>query len=314
MKRLVSIFIKVFVSGFFIFLITKKIDIPQMIEILQNVDVPFFIVIILINYVVTFFMALRWYFILDEFRKKMPFAKVWQLSLIGMYFNIILPTGAGGDAVKIFYITRNQEEKLKLGTSVIFDRFIGSSSIIFMAILSLLYYQGHLPQKLKITLVFLFILALSVWLLIVWDKLAILTGKLFPRRIREKLRAFYNHLRDYGINRRVFTNAFLASMAVQVISIYVQYLCVILISHADKAFVPFPLFFIFIPIIWLSAMIPSLGGLGIREYGYLFFFKPFIGQEAAIAMALINLFLIFSQAFLGGLIFLFLRQGLRDRK
>jgi len=88
----------------------------------------------------------------------------------------------------------------------------------------------------------------------------------------------------------------------------------IMISPAGTSPVPFPLFFIFIPIIWLSAMVPSLGGLGIREYGYLFFFKPYIGQEAAIAMALINLVLIFFQALLGGVIFLFLRPGRQDRK
>ncbi|MCM8821499.1 MAG: flippase-like domain-containing protein [Candidatus Omnitrophica bacterium] len=307
MKRISGIALKSCVSIFFIFLVLRKINFFELGGIFKNVSIPALIWMFTVNYAITFFIALRWYFILDEFKEKISFFNVWKLSLIGLYFNILLPTGTGGDAVKILYITRNHQEKLRLGTSVIFDRFIGSSTIIAMAIISLLSYEKNLPAKLKITLALLLIVVLSIWLLIFWDRLAVLTGRIFPYRLRQKLKIFYNHLRDYGINSRVLINAICTSIFVQILSIYVQYLAAELVSPVSGTSIPFQLFFIFIPIIWLSSIVPSLGGLGIREYGYLFFFNPYLGKDAAIAMSLINLMLILAQAIAGGLIFLFFR-------
>jgi len=309
MKRFLSIFLKTVISVIFIFLVIRKVDISAMATILKHVNIYSLLWILFLNYTITFFMALRWYYILYEFREKLSFFNVWKLSLVGLFFNVLLPTGAGGDAVKILYITKGENEKLKLGTSVIFDRFIGSSTIVLMAIISLLTYQRNLPGKLKITLVFLLILVLFIWLLILSDKLAVFTGKIFPGKIRQKLKIFYTHLRNYGINGKILTGSIFTSIFVQLLSIYVQYLCSILVSQSSFSPVPFHLFFVFIPMIWLSSMIPSLGGLGIREYGYLFFFHSYLGKDAAVALSIINLLLIFSQAFLGGLIFLFFRPS-----
>lgn len=311
MKRVFGIILKAFVSLFFIFLVLRKIDFSQLLYILKNVSVGVLIWMLLINYVITFFIALRWYFILDDFKKEISFLNIWKLSLIGLYFNILLPTGAGGDAIKILYITRQQKEKLKLGTSVIFDRFIGSSTIVAMAIISLLSYEKHLPVKLKVVLASFLIFVLFIWLLLVWNNLAVITGRIFPFKVRQKLKVFYNHLRDFGIKGGVLMKAISASIVVQILSIYVQYIAASLVSPSGYSPIPFPLFFVFIPVIWVSALVPSIGGLGIREYGYLFFFKSYIGNDAAVAMSLINLMLILAQAFLGGLIFLFSRQDRR---
>ncbi|MCX7705028.1 MAG: flippase-like domain-containing protein [bacterium] len=308
-KQWLIITVKTSISLFFIVLVMQKIDFSQLSFIMKNISVCILLWMLLINYLITFFIALRWYFILDDFKKEISFLYVWKLSLIGLYFNVLLPTGTGGDAVKILYITRGRKEKLKLGTSVLFDRFIGSSTIVVMAIISLLSYEKNLPAKLKIVLLSLLILVLFIWLLILWDKLAILVGKIFPAKLRQKLKAFYSHLRNYGIKRRVLIKAIFASVTVQILSIYIQYFAATFVSLKGYSPVPFPLFFVFIPIIWLSAIVPSIGGLGIREYGYLFFFQSYMGKDSALAMALINLMLILTQALLGALIFLFFRQS-----
>ncbi len=314
MKKLTGIILKVFVSIFFIFLVFKKVNFFELTGIFKNVSIFTLIWMLTLNYLITFFVALRWYSVLDEFRREITFSNIWKLSVIGMFFNVLLPTGTGGDAVKILYITRNHHQKLKAATSVVFDRFIGSSTIVAMAIISLLSYEKNLPAKLKIMFASLLVLLLFVWLLIMWDRPAAVIGGIFPVKLRQKFVAFYNHLREYGINSRILTRSICASIAVQILSIYVQYLAASVVYQSDGMPVPFPLFFVFIPIIWLSAIVPSLGGLGIREYSYLFFFQPYLGKDAAIAMSIINLMLILSQALLGGLVFLFFRQGHRDSR
>ncbi len=312
-KRYLIVILKVFVSIFFIYLVARKVDISAMGSILKGVSIPSLLWILLVNFVVTVFIALRWYFILHDFRGKWSFPEIWKLSLIGLYFNVLLPTGTGGDAVKIIYLTRNQQERLKLGTSVVFDRFIGSSTIIFMAVAGVLFYERYLPAELKISITGIFIFVLIVWILILNDRFVVPIGKLFPSVIRQNLKAFYIHLRDYGINSRILFSAIITSIVVQILSVYAQYLSAILVSSAEMR-IPFPMFFVFIPIIWLSAIVPSLGGLGIREYGYLFFFRFYLGKDAAIALSLINLLLIFSQALLGAIVFLFFRSKHQDAR
>ncbi|HOC02406.1 MAG TPA: lysylphosphatidylglycerol synthase transmembrane domain-containing protein [Candidatus Ratteibacteria bacterium] len=307
MKRYLSTFFKAVVSIFFVYLVARNVDVSAIGSIFKNVSIPFLLWILFMEFLVTVLIAFRWYLILYDFKEKWSFFEIWKLSLIGLYFNILLPTGSGGDAVKIIYLTRNQQERLKLGTSVVFDRFIGSSTIVFMAILGIFFYSRYLPEKLKITITGLLVLVLVVWVIILSDRFASFIGSLFPSIIRDKLRAFYNHLRDYGINFPILLKVIIASMIVQILSVYVQYLSAILVSQT-KMTMPFPLFFVFIPIIWLSAAVPSLGGLGIREYGYLFFFGPYLGKDTAIALSLINLLLIFFQAFLGAIAFLFFRS------
>ncbi|MCM8825420.1 MAG: flippase-like domain-containing protein, partial [Candidatus Omnitrophica bacterium] len=247
MKKISTIVIKSCVSIFFIFLVLRKVDFSQLAGILKNVSAPFLIWIFGLNYAITFFMALRWYFIVSDFKQKISFLDIWKLSLIGLYFNVLLPTGTGGDAVKIIYITRNQQEKLRLGTSVIFDRLIGSSTIVAMAIISLLSYERDLPARLTFSIALLLIFILLIWLLIFWNRLAIFTGRIFPHRIRQKLKAFYNHLRNYGINSRILFNAVSASIIVQILAIYVQYLAANLVSPGAGVSLPFQIFFIFIP-------------------------------------------------------------------
>ena len=60
-------------------------------------------------------------------------------------------------------------------------------------------------------------------------------------------------------------------------------------------------------------MIPSLGGLGVREFSYLYFFAAYIGRENAIALSLINLSLIMIQSLTGGIVFL-LHRNFQGRK
>ena len=149
MKRYLSTFFKAVVSIFFVYLVARNVDVSAIGSIFKNVSIPFLLWILFMEFLVTVLIAFRWYLILYDFKEKWSFFEIWKLSLIGLYFNILLPTGSGGDAVKIIYLTRNQQERLKLGTSVVFDRFIGSSTIVFMAILGIFFIADICQKNLR---------------------------------------------------------------------------------------------------------------------------------------------------------------------
>jgi hypothetical protein len=126
---------------------------------------------------------------------------------------------------------------------------------------------------------------------------------------REKAAIFYRHVRGYGVNAGAMGRAFGISFFLQTMSLFIQYL-VVHSFPADSGIARATpgIFFIYIPMVWLASLVPSLGGFGVREYSYLYFFGPLIGTGAAGALMLVNFLLIILQGVAGGVIFLFYRN------
>ena len=234
-KNLIGTLFKIFVSCLFLYFVIKRIEFHSLAAIFRHSAKTPLIIIFFLNYILTVFLALRWRTVLTAFRitpeaagdsvpyENPGFLHIWKLTLIGLFFNVFLPTGAGGDAIKIYYLTRNEKEKLKLAVSVLFDRFVGSCSVILMGLAAVILYWNRLPSKAVIAILSIFVLVVAGWLLIFWNELAILIGKIIPKGIKEKLRTFYDYVRHYGFNVKIIVTATVISFLLQAISIYMQY-------------------------------------------------------------------------------------------
>jgi uncharacterized protein (TIRG00374 family) len=293
---------KAAVSGLFLYLVFRRMDFPLLAQILGQSDKPTLAAVFLANYLVTALLALRWKVIIGPFVRGIGFLETWRLTLVGLFFNVFLPTGAGGDIAKIYYLTRNQEEKLRLGISVLFDRFMGAVSVILMGGAGFLLYRNALPAQTGPMLAVLVALVGFAWLVIAWNGLTERFAALLPERAAKKTAAFFSFLRGYGQNPGIVVKSLGVSILCQTLSILIQYSVAGAFPGARD--VSPLIFFIFIPLIWVSTLVPSLGGLGVREFSYSFFFAPFIGTQEAIALSLANLALITLQSALGGGVFL----------
>jgi uncharacterized protein (TIRG00374 family) len=68
---------------------------------------------------------------------------------------------------------------------------------------------------------------------------------------------------------------------------------------------PLKIFFVFIPLIQIVSLLPSLGGLGIREGAFVYFFKEFVQPEYALAISILYLAPMIFSSFFGGVIYMF---------
>jgi uncharacterized protein (TIRG00374 family) len=313
-RKTLALFFKSAVTIFFIVLVLhllskQNVTIASISRILSTSSKIGLAIVFVLNYAITALLAVRWRFLLSSVAEgRRPFLAVWKMTLIGLFFNIFLPTGAGGDVAKIIYLTRDQQAKLKLAVSVLFDRFIGSSTIISMAVLGVLISREILPGQLKMVFFIIFLLLLLAWLVILWRALAISFVCLLPEFLKAKLRIFYSYAREYTAHPKALAGSFGASFALQLLALCVQFLVAVSISSQRGQAISPGVFFVFIPMIWLLGMVPSLGGLGIREYGYIYFFGKILGNDGAFALSIVNLCLIILQGVLGGIIFLTTRS------
>ena len=78
--------------------------------------------------------AFRWQLLMRVQGISLSWFRVWQLVMIGMFYNLFLPGGTGGDLVKIFYAVREApKSKSAVFLSVVVDRLAGMFALILVS-------------------------------------------------------------------------------------------------------------------------------------------------------------------------------------
>lgn len=304
-KNIIFTSIRAFVSIFFIYLILKKINFKDVFEIIKNLDLFFLLSAYALILLINILLALRFKYILEiYFKRRLSNFFIFKLTMIGQFFNNFLPTSAGGDLVKIFYVVKDEKRKFLSGMSILIDRYIGALTVMAMGTISIFFYKGEKNIHYLI-LIFLFLLIFSYFFFSKRNFARIFYSpfeKIIPKFLNEKLLNLYNSINFYFTeNKKKFHLAILISFFLQILSIFSQYLIGVSIVKTNLNILPF---FVFIPLIWTSTLIPSLGGLGIREFSYIFLFSDFIGKQNAYALSILVLLSVILNGIIGGFFFL----------
>ncbi len=92
--------------------------------------------------VLTYFLlatisGIRWFVLIRAVGITMRFPRLFSLHMIGLFFSVLLPGGAGGDFIKGYYLYRRQptgRRALAL-TSIAADRFIGIYGLVTVGVI-----------------------------------------------------------------------------------------------------------------------------------------------------------------------------------
>lgn len=78
--------------------------------------------------------AFRWQLLMRVQGIHLGWFRVWQLVLIGMFFNLCLPGGVGGDLIKVFFAMREAPHaKSGVFLSIVVDRIAGMFALILVS-------------------------------------------------------------------------------------------------------------------------------------------------------------------------------------
>ena len=76
----------------------------------------------------------RWHWLLQAQNIHLRLSKVFQLTLIGSFFNIALPGAVSGDFVKAFYVGKEAKgQRTRAFGSILFDRVAGLSALVVLS-------------------------------------------------------------------------------------------------------------------------------------------------------------------------------------
>ena len=201
----------------------------------------------------------------------LPLRRVTQLYMIGMFFNLFLPGSTGGDAVKLFYLLReNPDPGKRAGAflAVVMDRLLG---LVALAVLSISFvvaryaWLTQLPDTTKWVNWFLGILGFGLFGIAVTVVAAQLdVVRFFPEKmpgrkaVVELAAAVQSNTRAWRTSLACVLISFVGHMAM-----FITFYFAAMVIHAAVAFWDVT---VVMPIVNTYASLPvSLSGMGVRE-------------------------------------------------
>jgi glycosyltransferase 2 family protein len=259
-----------------------------------------------------FVRARRWQVLLDALGVRRPYRELSLWYFVGGFFNVMLPTGFGGDAVRVIEVSQDSGRTGAAVNSVIVDRYLGLMALLFMGLIAGALRPDVAPSASLALIGLLFAGGVvAAWLLsrpwwARWSEGEPSAGSGLTARLIRGLR-----LPAIAASLGAYTAAVLArALVVSFVFNFLQIGWTVAIAHGLGLQLPLPLFFVFVPLTAAALLLPSLGGLGVRELTTVTLLGAVgVPQASALALSLCVYAITVVTGLIGGV--LYLVQGLR---
>lgn len=138
-KKVIKPLLQLLVTGIALYVVLKKSDFNKLTAIIRAAD-PFFLMLALFFFNLSkLFNALRLNRYLHTIGIRLSTMYNIRLYYLGMFYNLFLPGGIGGDGYKIYLLQKNHGVKMiNIFSAVLWDRIGGMFALIFLSLLLLL--------------------------------------------------------------------------------------------------------------------------------------------------------------------------------
>ena len=303
-KQLFNI-LKIIVSAGLLVFIFSSIDAQAFFKAVRQAKPAWLILAFSLVMLGVVIRAFRWQILLEAIGVSVPLAELSAIYFIGFLFNNLLPSGLGGDAIRMLELNRHSQRGSDAVTSVVVDRFLGLSSLQAIALVALLIDWGAAPLAVAYFTIAIFISGLIIGYLLI--------NRSLYATLRQHVGLFrrVTNLKTIGNLFESFQRYPLAALGrAYVVSIFFNILLIAMnmsIGLGLGAEASLAQYAIFVPITSLVLLIPiSFAGLGVREGAYIQLFGQ-VGVPQEIAVAISLLVYIFGNVctgLIGGLIYL----------
>ena len=285
-KQLLDL-LKIGVSLLLIIIILRSVDVNTLWEVLRQANPWFLLAALAVSIAGVILRAYRWQILLHDQGVNASMRELTILWFVSFLFANLLPTGIGGDAIKMYELSRSSERGAEAVSSVLVDRFVGLFSLQTIGLAALIFSWRIVPLQIVVLTVVVFgVSILAAWVVSyrrLWEWMA-RHVPLFDRLLAIKqVRSLVDSLQSYS--RSALLRAFAVGILFNVLLIGMN----VLIGAALRINVPLPFYMVFVPITSAVLILPiSFAGLGVREGTYLFLFSQAgVLKEVAVTLSLL---------------------------
>lgn len=283
-QRLLTL-LKLGVTALGLFLVLRGLDFGALLGALRTVRLGWMAVGaagIALSLVVR---AYRWHIVLHGVGSSIRFGRLVELYLVGSFFNAFLPSGLGGDVVRAAEAAQDVTPDVAAGT-VLVDRLTGLLALFAMALAVLPFRPAGFPPRLAWTIGAIGGVGLLGGLALIEGRLLRAVVGRLPGALRAAGNGFLDRLA--ATIQRCHWRSVAAALLVSLIFNLMQIGWWVTTGRALGLRVPFGYFVLVVPIMSLAVLVPSIGGLGVREtVAPALFAGAGLAPEQAVALTLL---------------------------
>lgn len=303
--------LRIVVSLGLLALLLTQVDLGQTVQYLAGMDWLPFLAAQILYLGGVLVRAYRWGSLIWALGVQVSWWRLVALYFVGSFFSLVLPTGVGGDVVRMYELSQDSHQTAAAISSVLVDRFLGLFVLFAMALLALLAGPDLVPFQVRLIIALVFagcllggaLLLQRTWIESWGRRLG--AGRLLGRF--KILRELYDSLHLYGTAALLRATA--ASVVFNLMLIFTNYLLGLAVGIDLSLWY----YFLFVPILSASLMIPSIGGLGVREAAYVVLFgQAGVEADQALALALAYLATLILTGLIGAVVYIV--QGVRGAR
>ena len=234
-KNWIKVILKVAITSGLIYYIFQTIDFDDIKELFLKSDLFFLFLAFLAYLLSQVFSSWRLLTFLKDAEIDVSFGFNFRLYLLGLFYNVFLPGGIGGDGYKIYLLRKKFEKPTKeIFMALFFDRLSGLWAVGFLSLLLFLFIPKiDIPRGWPIGL---FIVGTMAYYAV--------------------MRFFFNNFSQHFVLKLAKAGIVQSCMLVSII-------CILLSQGFDGKFSPYLFSFLMSSIIGLINI--GIGGLGVRD-------------------------------------------------
>ncbi|EFK09016.1 conserved hypothetical protein [delta proteobacterium NaphS2] len=235
--------------------------------------------------------SFRWWIISKTLKFEGAFKTYMGYYFVGMFFNLFLPTGVGGDIFKVHFLSRSIGRKLAATLTVLWDRFFGLSAMVLIGGFFVLIHPGLLRKPFDDGLV------ISGGMVVL-----ILVGMPFIYNILRRMKLKILHALPESVLQLHKPGKLFPILGLSFCMQALGMGAVALMGEGMHLPVPPAFYFMVLPIVNIMTMIPvTFSGIGLREGAMVYFLGlKGIAPEPALALGLLFFSIQVTTSLVGG--------------
>jgi hypothetical protein len=286
-RRTVRVTGSLVVTGLATAYLVWKIDIGKTAHILANADLSYFLASLAIALVTVWPMTWRWRMLLAARGIHDRFNWLTRAYFVSYTAGQVLPTGVGGDAMRIFETTRRHPgQGGPIAGSVLLERALGGAVTLLLAAVGFGIALGHYDVGAYLWIELAFVVATILLGIVLFSRrmrrpLARISPWLGRVRVERPIRAVYEGIHAYRGHVGVLLEVALITTVVQAVRI----VSIWLTGKAVGVDISVRPYFVLGPLLFLVMLVPfTINGLAVRESFFVSFLSN-LGVSADAAFA-----------------------------
>jgi glycosyltransferase 2 family protein len=292
LSRLVSsVWFRGLVTAVLLGLVLTQVDVSAAASSLAEAQWEWFAAAVALMAVAILVGGVRWYALLQAAAIDVPRRTAMRAFSLAFFFNTVLPTSVGGDAVRAWIVGRPSGQVVLAATSVVLDKLTALACLFVVAWAALLLDSSSVPSTVAGSLVWttaLFVGALAVVAAAAAGSTRL--ARRLPERVRVAAEQVWSALHGWSRSRRLIVWMFVLGIAYQLMGIGV----LVLLAEAIGFDLPLSLAAAAAAVVLVAMLVPiSIGGFGVREAGFVVLLgEAGIGTTDATLLSLLSVLVI----------------------